>query len=1212
MKKLLIWMFVLIFISSTALGYTNTHTWDLNTPGAEAGAWQYGSQINMNGDHVLNIVEVSSDTVSLSNVSIYNVGRTLLYSATVVNYNATFTGVTLLDGVDYYILVNNGGSAYTRDYGSSGDSYPATNDDLDFITSIYSAYPITTYVTSNIDAYNIINIYTDLSSSPTASDWNVTSANVIGNTTCWNDNCIINITSDLLSYTFTVSESSNHSAYVDSKTDYSNSDANHKAATTETTSHANTVYDNISNGDHFIFISLINEAGNIMNYTKNFTFWDYPDVALVSPTDASTDTDGLVNFTFKPTWNVGSLSNCSLYTNTTGSWKINQTNTTGFVNNTNYVYNQMNITDGSYNWNVECCNEKGMCNFSSSNYTLTVKILADTSPVVTLNKPDDNATIMYYEQKDNGVIFNFSVSDDNYVNNCSLYINETMNQTIYYSGNVIQKQVNSSSVTLHGKKEETGPTWSYFSMTMDKGGDTGWVDLDIYVGGCIACSYSLVDYTDEYSISYAAGNNIMLTANGDYDGETWIKFNATDAVDGDSSSYVIPVTETTYLQAINDSSMDTYVNISAEANYTFNLYYYPPENYGYSSDITLKYGYAPSTVTYSLSESCTQTNPIHIKAEVLHDTTSEYSFFCETSSGYDSLGQDTVAGEGRLYGANITHYLKIVNDTIYNFNPVTFSNNQIIDWNVRCYDNLSQEGWGINRTLYINNSIPTWTSNISNTTINRTSGTTVYLTNLSDYVSNLDNDSITFTVQDETITEVNCEISGNTLNITPYQYWYGNASCVIGINDSYEFGENRTFGIEVLPVDILNPVITLITPSNNSRTIGTNTELRYNVTDDSTILNCSLYVDGTLNQTDSTITKNTPQSFFLTTQEGSSYLWNITCRDYYNNSNESEIRNFSVNTPPTAPVLVSPSNTSYVGGSTTLIDWNASSDTDGDSLDYYIWYSQSASPSYLSYTANTQEYVDSSSTGTYYWYVKAYDNYEFSDSSGTFYFTTSLDPPVLSKIAPTFGLTDDSSILFNVSVTDDNIDTSNTKINLGGTWYYLNDYTSSGNTYYFYRTISSLTEQNYSYYFTAINNEGVLGSTDLSYVKVNYTANIDLDYTASMGPFNSIHWKPATGYNLTYVAPDGMSLINYTFSIKNDDSTRNGEVLLKVDSTESGYDLCCNDQYDNTSCIGINTSYQVINQTLASSDTCSIWCWINYTNPLNIWNFNLGINLKGS
>ena len=233
--------------------------------------------------------------------------------------------------------------------------------------------------------------------SPTASDWNVTSGNVINgeNTSIWNTNdTIINITSGILSYTFTASEASNHSAYVDSKTDYSGSDSNHKAATTDTTSHANTVYDSFAYGNHYLFISLTDSSGNIMNYTKNFTRYDYPNVTLVSPENTSTDTDGKIEFTFKPIWHIGSLDNCSLYGNFSGSWELNQTNTSGFINNTNFIFNQINLIDGDYLWNVQCCNEKGMCNFSMDNYTVKVEDITKNYGTIIVGDMDKYRTMI--------------------------------------------------------------------------------------------------------------------------------------------------------------------------------------------------------------------------------------------------------------------------------------------------------------------------------------------------------------------------------------------------------------------------------------------------------------------------------------------------------------------------------------------------------------------------------------------------------------------------------------------------------------------------------------------------------------------------------------------------------------------------------------------------------------------------------------------------
>ena len=570
-----------------------------------------------------------------------------------------------------------------------------------------------------------------------------------------------------------------------------------------------------------------------------------------------------------------------------------------------------------------------------------------------------------------------------------------------------------------------------------------------------------------------------------------------------------------------------------------------------------------------------------------------------------------------LYINNILNQTNssVLNNNLTNFLPIYLSRGTWI-WNVTCIENVGDllEDTEI-RTLYVNNTLPTWLHNISNVSINRTSGTTVYLTNLTDYVTDADNDIIYFTVENENVSEVDCNIVGNTnLTLSPYDFWYGNASCIIGINESYGYGygENRTVNVEVLSVDTIKPIIYLINPTNNSRTVGTYTELRFNVSDSSIITNCTLYINGTLNQTDTSITKDISQSFYIYTGESNSYSWNISCLDYYNNSNTTQYNIFRVNTPSSTSSLVSPENASYVGGDTNLLDWNASTDNESDSISYYVWYSMTNPPSYSFYTTSTSSYVDTSTSGTYYWYIKSYDGYEFSDSSDIFRFTTSLDVPTVTRISPESNLlTDDSSILFNVSVTDDNLDTSETKLNLGGTWYNLIDYIVSGSTYYFWRTITGLTEQNYSYYFTARNNLGVLGSSSTDYAAVNYSAYINIPYTGSIGPYGSIYWKPATGYNITYVAPDGMSATNYTFSMTNNDDTRNGTVLIKVDSNYTTYKLCCNDIYDNSSCIGIDDNYISINNSLYAGDTCYVWCWMNYTNPTSVWNGNIYVNMKG-
>lgn len=101
----------------------------------------------------------------------------------------------------------------------------------------------------------------------------------------------------------------------------------------------------------------------------------------------------------------------------------------------------------------------------------------------------------------------------------------------------------------------------------------------------------------------------------------------------------------------------------------------------------------------------------------------------------------------------------------------------------------------------INNSVPVWNYNISNTTINENTGEQVYLTNLSDYASDPNFDPYSFSVQIENISQVDCEVYDNStdwrLNLTPATDWFGLANCTIGLNDSFAYGENRTFFINV-------------------------------------------------------------------------------------------------------------------------------------------------------------------------------------------------------------------------------------------------------------------------------------------------------------------------------------------------------------------------------------------------------------------------------
>lgn len=72
------------------------------------------------------------------------------------------------------------------------------------------------------------------------------------------------------------------------------------------------------------------------------------------------------------------LSNFSIYANFSGSWAVNNTNTTGMQNNS-YIYTTVRLQEGTYLWAFYVC-DGSECSFSS-NYTFAVDL---TSPNVGL------------------------------------------------------------------------------------------------------------------------------------------------------------------------------------------------------------------------------------------------------------------------------------------------------------------------------------------------------------------------------------------------------------------------------------------------------------------------------------------------------------------------------------------------------------------------------------------------------------------------------------------------------------------------------------------------------------------------------------------------------------------------------------------------------------------------------------------------------------
>ncbi len=143
---------------------------------------------------------------------------------------------------------------------------------------------------------------------PTNLSWNVTSAVVSGESRiAWNTGGLINITENDLSFTFTANEDSNWSCRKGVEQNYTQmitANINYKLATTETTSHAGTLYDNITSGENnCMYCSGIDASGNeptsgdSSSGCLNFTLIDTtpPNINITSPINSTTYTVNYVD-----------------------------------------------------------------------------------------------------------------------------------------------------------------------------------------------------------------------------------------------------------------------------------------------------------------------------------------------------------------------------------------------------------------------------------------------------------------------------------------------------------------------------------------------------------------------------------------------------------------------------------------------------------------------------------------------------------------------------------------------------------------------------------------------------------------------------------------------------------------------------------------------------------------------------------------------------
>lgn len=196
-----------------------------------------------------------------------------------------------------------------------------------------------------------------------------------------------------------------------------------------------------------------------------------------------------------------------------------------------------------------------------------------------------------------------------------------------------------------------------------------------------------------------------------------------------------------------------------------------------------------------------------------------------------------------------------------------------------------------------------------------------------------------------------------TINITGNQIWAAteNSEVVIDIPEivgTLSIGSNtirKSGGVVYLNVgtadDTDAPVVTLVSPADESTDTDGDVVFTYQVVDtNSGIRNCSFIFDGSLNQSDDTISESVNQYFYLYNLAENTYNWTVNCTDNSpnNNSGQAAAWSFTIelvfNDPPTTPtsIVCSGSECNATFSSNVDINCSGSTDPENDTITYYI------------------------------------------------------------------------------------------------------------------------------------------------------------------------------------------------------------------------------------------------------------------------------------
>jgi hypothetical protein len=297
------------------------------------------------------------------------------------------------------------------------------------------------------------------------------------------------------------------------------------------------------------------------------------------------------------------------------------------------------------------------------------------------------------------------------------------------------------------------------------------------------------------------------------------------------------------------------------------------------------------------------------------------------------------------------------------------------------------DAWASGSATYSNevtilNTLPAMTGNAITPTTAYTADT---LTSSTHTGSDADGDTVTFTYQ---WYEDSGIMSGKTSSTLDPAYTTKGKAYKVLITPSDGTGSgSATYSNEVTIQNSAPTAPTITSDLGIHETNHTSAITFTKGTDaDSDTVTTYCYVDGTNPPTTlENTTTGTSMVIGLTTAltDGSTYY--ARCQSYDGvtwNNTYSAVDTFRMNSKPSVPVLVSPTNQSYNSTINQTLDWNASTDAEGDTVTYNL----SVNGSVISTGLTASQANLTTHSGAYNWTVQAFDSFESSAYAALFYF----------------------------------------------------------------------------------------------------------------------------------------------------------------------------------------------------------------------------------